>query len=457
MSDPTNRVPNCPHCGMLASAGESYCRHCGKPLVAPTINAPPGYGYSTPPPSHPPSVPTVTAVAPPMSPMAGAAPINVGRKRRSPLLLGCLVFLCLCVVVVAAGGIYVWGKATYSAPERSAPAIPERAAGTMTEFPVDNDPNEPATPTSVETEALGGTTAAKSDSASQTKLPPGVTRTGLAKGATSMTSSTYRPKKKTPSTTTSTSDNVYICVLTLMPNQPTFGDNLATSIARETGGQKTGVRVQSDTGFVYTGTKIRSNQGNVYVLNKEGANILILIYSPDPANQAVVDRLAQNVGNGQGLMDYSEVKDSLWTLPPSTPSGLTLVEISTMTRGQIEASLAAGTGDDEVQKILGQMRTFIPERLTGAKYADANRKEWVTMSFEYESTFQAWRTWLLARGALGLGGAQSTTVRDVDGLFLTQDGTRILVFQKGPYLIVLTGPGDASSDRLVGLGNLFQV
>jgi hypothetical protein len=457
MSDPTIRVPNCPQCGRLASAGESYCRHCGKPLVAPTISAPQGSGYSTPPPSRPTSVPTVTAVAPPMSPIPTPAPINVGRKRRNPLLLGCLIFLGLCVVAVTAGGIYVWRKATYSPPERTAPAVPERAAGTMTEFPVDNDPTEPATPTSVETEALGGTTTARSDSASQTRLPPGVTRTGLAKGATSMTSSTYKPRKKSSTTSTSTSDDVYICVLTLMPNQQTFGEGLATSIARETGGQKTGVRVQSDTGFVYVGTKIQSNRGNVYVLNKQGADILILIYSPDPANQTVVDRLAQNVGNGQGLMDYPEVKNSLFTLPPSTPSGLTLVEISTMTRGQIEASLAGGTGDDEVQKILAQMRTFIPERLTGAKYADANRKEWVTMSFEYESTFQAWRTWLLARGALGLGGAQSTTVRDVNGLFLTQDGTRILVFQKGPYLIVLTGPDSASSDKLVGLGNLFQV
>jgi len=40
MSDPTIRVPNCPHCGMLASAGESYCRHCGKPLVAPSESQP---------------------------------------------------------------------------------------------------------------------------------------------------------------------------------------------------------------------------------------------------------------------------------------------------------------------------------------------------------------------------------------------------------------------------------
>jgi hypothetical protein len=49
------------------------------------------------------------------------------------------------------------------------------------------------------------------------------------------------------------------------------------------------------------------------------------------------------------------------------------------------------------------------------------------------------------------------TVRDVDGLYLEQEGKRILVFQKGPYLIFLSGPAGATADRLVALGNQFQV
>jgi len=61
----------------------------------------------------------------------------------------------------------------------------------------------------------------------------------------------------------------------------------------------------------------------------------------------------------------------------------------------------------------------------------------------------AWRTWL-ARSALGLGGAQSTTTLDFNGLYLDQ---RIIVFQKGPYLIFLSGPSGTAIDRLVGLEN----
>ena len=457
MSDPTIRVPNCPYCGMLSSPGESYCRNCGRPLVAPTVaSSEAKYGTS---PISPPSIPTITAVAPPSHamPIVSGQPINVGRKRRSPLLLGCLIFLGLGVVALGAGGIYVWRRTIYSPPVRTAPAVPERAAGTMTEFPVDSDSEAPATPASVETEALGGETIAKPDQASQTKLPPGVTRTSLAKGATSMTSSTYQPKKKTqPDVRPSSIENVYICVLTLMPNQQTFGDGLASTIVEETGGQKTAVKVESSTGFVYAGSKIRSPDGNVYVLNKQGADILILIYSSDP-NPTVIDRLAQNVGNGQGLIDYPELKDSLWTLPASIPAGLTLVEINTLSQAQIENSIVGGQTNDDAREIVSKMRSFIPNRLTGAKYVDANRKEWSTLTFEYGSSFQAWRNWMLARTWLGVGGASSKTVRDVTGVYLSQEGTSILVFQKGPYIIALTGPSAATSDKLVGLGNLFQV
>jgi len=435
MSDPTLKATICPQCGTPATPGESFCRNCGKELFAPTITA------------LPPAVPQVQLPAnpPQFQPMATTPP----RKRRSPLMIGCLIIVGLIVVAAGAGGIYVWRRVSYSPPVRQAPDIPQRAAGTMTEFPVDNDPNAPAKPTSVQTESLSGTTT-KSDSSSAAKLPPGVDRSKLSKGATTMTSSTYKPQPQAPkesSTSDSTKDNVYICVLTAIPNQPNFGDGLATSVVQATNGTKTGVKVQSPKGATYIGSKVRSPQANVYVLTKQGADVVILIYGPDPSTLAVVDRLAQNVGNGEGLIDYPEVKQSLWTLPAKTPSDLTLQEINTLTGAQI------GSGGD----LPSGMRPFIPDRLTGARYTDAGRQEWVALNLEYGSTFQAWRTWLLARSALGLGGAQTTTVRDVDALYLNQEGKRILVFQKGPYLIFLSGPSSATVDRLAALGNQIQV
>ena len=431
MSDPTLKAMICPQCGAPAAPGEGFCRNCGKQLLAPTITAPP----PAIPPLHRPTV------APPP------------KKRRSKLMMGCLVIIGLVVIAAGAGGIYIWRRASYTPPVRKAPDIPQRAAGTMTEFPVDNDKNTPAKPSSVQTESLSGATA-KAGSSSSTRLPPGIDRSKLSKGATTMTSSTYKPKPKTPpstSTSDSSKTDIYICVLTAMPGQTDFGEGLAASVVQATSGTRTGVKVQSPRGAIYTGSKIRSPQANVYVLSKQGGDIVILIYGTDPSTQDVVDRLAQNVGNGEGLIDYPEVKESLWTLPAATPSDLTLQEISTLSGEQITNSVGSG-GD-----LPSEMRHFIPERLTTARYTDAGRQEWVALNLEYGSTFQAWRTWLLARSALGLSGAQTTTVRDVDALYLNQEGKRILVFQKGPYLIFLSGPSAAPLDRLVTLGNQFQV
>jgi hypothetical protein len=435
MSDPILKATVCSHCGAPAAPGESFCRNCGKQLFAPTITAPP------------PVVPQRQA-----SPYPPAMPPPI-KKGRSKLMMGCLIFICLIVVVAAAGGIYIWRKTTYTPPDRKAPDIPQRAAGTMTEFPVDNDPNSPAKPTSVQTESLSGVTG-KADSSSSTKLPPGVDKTKLSKGATTMTSATYKPQPRTPTaspSSTTTKNNIYICVLTAMPGQTNFGDGLATSVVSATSGTKTGVKVQSPKGATYIGSKIGSSQSNIYVLTKQGADIVILIFGEDPSTEEVVDRLAQNVGNGEGLVDYPELKNSLWTLPATTPSDLTLVEIKTLSGEQLIGS-SGSRGD-----LPSELRAFIPERMSGSRYMDSGRREWIALNLEYGSSFQAWRTWLLARGALGLSGAETTTVRDVDALYMTNEGKRILVFQKGPYLILLSAPGDASVERLVALGNQIQV
>jgi len=281
-------------------------------------------------------------------------------------------------------------------------------------------------------------------------LPPGITKTSLAKGATTMTSSTYKPKKPSGSVTTTAGD-VYICVLTAISGQPGFIDSLVTSVKTSTSGQVSSVQVQSPKGATYAGSHIVSSQGNIYVLGKQGSDIIVILYGADPSANSIVDRLAKNVGNGDGLNDYPETKESLWTLPAKTPSELTLVEINTMTGAQIESSIGSG-GD-----LPSEMRPFIPTRLTGARYNDASKQEWVVLNLQYDSSFQAWRTWLLARGALGLGGGETTKVRDVDGIYLNQEGKRIMLFQKGPYLIFLSGPGGAPVDRFVTLGNQIQV
>jgi zinc-ribbon domain len=439
MSDPTLKATMCPKCGTPAAPGEAFCRNCGTQLFAaattplPPTQAAPQASTITAPPPVPPQYQAPPATAPP-------------KKRRSKLMMGCLVIIALGVAGIVAAGGYVWYRTSYTPPVRQAPAVPERAAGTLSEFPVDKDTQ----PTTVETEALGGTTAKSDTSTATTKLPPGVTKSSLAKGATAMTSSTYKkiPVGSAPPTS---GGDIYICVLTAMPGQTGFVEGIATSVKTSTGGTMTNVTVQSPKGATYAGSHIVGSQGNIYVLAKQGSDIVIILYGADPSVSSSVDSLAKNVGNGEGLIDYPETKESLWTLPAQTPSELTLVQISTMTGAQIESSIGAN-GD-----LPSEFRPFIPGRLTAARYSDSSKQEWAVMNLQYGSSFQAWRTWLLLRGALGLGGGSTTTVRDVDGIYLNQEGKRVMLFQKGPYLIFMSGPTSAPVDRFVALGNQIQV
>jgi len=383
-------------------------------------------------------------------------PIKVGRKPRSRLLIGCLIVLGLTVIALGSGGIYVWRRTVYTSPQRTAPALPERAASTITEFPVDNDSAAPAIPISLQTETLSGTTPTKSEFEMPIKLSPGITRTALAKGASSMTSSIYQTRRETQPVSSSEVGNVYIYVLTLLPTREPLADELADAIQEQIGGEKTDVKVESSTGFVYAGSKIHSAGSNAYVFNKQGVDMLILLYAHD-SDAMVIDRLAQNVGNGQGLFDYQEVKNSLWTFPASVPPGLALTELNTRSQGQIEKSLIAGQKDADGEKIIAQIRWLIPARLSSTEYVGLDHQIWVARNFEYRSTFHAWRNWTLVRVWLRLAGAKSITVSDVSGLYLSEQGMSMLVFQKGPYIIALTCPRATTSDGLVALGNLFQV
>lgn len=440
MSDPTLKATLCPKCGTPAAPGENFCRNCGTQLVAPT-SAP------LPPTQAAPPAPTITAPPPAPHPYRAPAVSPPPKKRRSKLMMGCLLIIGLMFAGLVAGGGYVWYRTSYTPPVRQSPAVPERAAGTLSEFPVDKNTQ----PTTVESETLGGTSAKSETTSTTTKLPPGVTKSSLAKGATAMTSSTYKKVPIGSATTTNTGGDIYICVLTAMPGQTGFVDGIATSVKTATAGTMTNVTVQSPKGATYAGSHIVGSQGNIYVLAKQGSDIVIILYGADPSVSASVDNLAKNVGNGEGLNDYPETKESLWTLPAQTPSELTLVQISTMTGVQIESQIGAN-GD-----LPSEFRPFIPDRLTAARYDDSSKQEWAVLNLQYGSSFQAWRTWLLARSALGLGGGSTTTVRDVNGIYLNQEGKRVMLFQKGPYLIFMSGPTSAPLDRFVALGNQIQI
>jgi len=424
----------CPRCGTLAAGTDPFCGRCGQTMPAAAI------------------------VRMPMGKMTLVASVMV------VLVMG----------VVGGTGWLAFGSAmAYSPPQRRAPEMPQRMAGTLKEFPIDTKTSSPARPGSVITQDFQqGGTKSSSQQLPQKWLPPGLDREYLRSRANAMTSVTYRPQASASSTGSSTNtanskgaagsaDQIYVHVLDKPSNKPGEGEEIANNIAQATRGERTGVGVNNPGGDVYAGSRIHTPQIIVFVLDKENANILIIIYAPTPATQEVAERLAANVGNGEGLNEYPEVRNSLWTLPQRPQDDLVLQEVNTLTRDDLfsrEDAKSSGDSktDQEAQKMVNAASLFIPERFTTARYSDGSQREWNALVCDFGSTRWAWNTWMFLRWTAGLG-MQSTSVLGGDSLYTNTEGQGILIFQKGPYLVVLRGPSGAPQERLVGLANKFQV
>jgi hypothetical protein len=414
----------CTTCGTPILGVESFCRNCGHAAPPPTL-----------------------------------------ARRASTGKLALIGAVTSVVVVALVGGIAwvtLFRGLSYTPPDRKPPQIPERLAGTMTEFPVDTDTKSDGRmePGSVITEDLGtGGSTSSSQQVPQKWLPPGVTRSRLPQVAGTMTSAAYRPRRQPGATTENVVDQIYVHVLRALQNQTQqLIDELARSVTQSTGGSRSGVRVQSPGGIVYTGSRIQSPQISVYVLQRQGSDIVILIYGPSPAVQAATARLAGNVGNGQGLNDSPTIQTTVWTLPRQPPTDFVLQSVNTLSGDELfsSADFQSAGNDQQTRELINKVRQFIPERITTARYRDGSRRDWNVYVYDYESTRRAWNTWFFLRWTVGLSG-QSVTVAGTDGLYVDTDQGRALVFQKGPYLIAIQGPSGSAVPTLVDLAGRLQV
>ncbi|MGZ8848396.1 MAG: zinc-ribbon domain-containing protein, partial [Pyrinomonadaceae bacterium] len=85
MSDQTLKATICPQCGNPAAPGEGFCRNCGAQLISQTVAAPTPSGGAP--------APTMTAPPPAAPPRYQPPPSAPPKKRRSKLMMGCLVIL----------------------------------------------------------------------------------------------------------------------------------------------------------------------------------------------------------------------------------------------------------------------------------------------------------------------------------------------------------------------------
>jgi hypothetical protein len=210
--------------------------------------------------------------------------------------------------------------------------------------------------------------------------------------------------------------------------------------------QVTGVEVTSPTGGRYTGLRVRSGSSEVYVFDKASGGVRIIVYAPDAAAMPVADRLAANIGNGEGLLEDPDATASLSALPPTLPPGVELIDTSIFSGGQLTGSL------DELKESLGvsfgaeagtlldQVRSLIPGHITQAHYRDASRRDLNLVVGDYGGSLKAWATWMMMRATVGLSGLSAAKMAGGDALTNVTGGTQYVFFRRGATLGVASGP-----------------
>src|ERR1044072_5373646 len=212
--------PVCPHCHAPLEPAETFCGECGNPV--------------------------------PM--MVMPARSTGGKGAIAGLAVGAVALLLIGVAV----WFFIFREIPYTPPNRQKPQLPQRAEGTLTEFPVDSSTTSPTKPTAVVTQDFGQPGSSQAVKTPKDWLPSGVDRSAIPRKARAMTSVTYRPQNKSTtaktqtnsgSPTTSASDNIYVHVLDAPAE---LGDEIANGLSGTMRGDRTGVRVNSPDGDIYS-------------------------------------------------------------------------------------------------------------------------------------------------------------------------------------------------------------
>ncbi|MBL9218205.1 MAG: hypothetical protein JNG82_06940 [Opitutaceae bacterium] len=253
--------------------------------------------------------------------------------------------------------------------------LPARLAGTFTEFPIDTATDNPARPTQVVSESYaepaGGESRGGGQISSQ-QLPPWIPLASLptlAENATSAEYLTAGAGAKVNVVTLSMRDS-HNGELTLPTRQ-----QLAEIAPDAT---VTGLELSTPGNVTYRGFRVSTALAVYFALRRGDTNTAILISAQEVAGMAVAERLARNVGNGQGLLEEEQYRGAFSRLPPPPP-GTSVQMVRTITQADIiaevaklDAAMANNRQDPEMARfaeLLPLVKTVVPRSISIAGYA----------------------------------------------------------------------------------------
>lgn len=335
--------------------------------------------------------------------------------------------------------------------------LPERLAGTLTEFPVDTATDDPARPTQVVSESYaepaGGESRGGGQISSQ-QLPPWIAPASLPALAENATSAEYITRHA----------GAKVNVVTLAMRDSHHGElTLPTrqqlaEIAPDA--TVTGLELSTPENVTYRGFRVSTALAVYYALRRGDTNTAILISAQEAAGMAVAERLARNVGNGQGLLEDEQYRGSFSRLPPPPP-GTSMQMVRTITEADIAAAVAkmdANMGairqDPDMAKyadLIPLVRTMVPRSISTAIYAAAqdSQEGFIAGVAGYSSGSNAWTAMQALRtlqAFLPPGLPVTVTTIDVGGstafaVDAVDEGKPFggIVLRRGSSIAVLTG------------------
>lgn len=366
-------------------------------------------------------VPFAGALVPiPMALGRGSLPEGAadGAPSRSPLAAGAISLAVVTILATAGvGAFWATGRMTRAAAPTAkavAATLPKNTASTLTEFPLDPDPTNPVKPTKLITQTFPRASRNAGVGAPEVKiqasqLPPWMAPASLPAAAESVAAAEY------VSANASTAAPVSVVTMVMRDDAPALAPPSSAALAKTAPGSRaTGIEVKSPEGETYRGYRVSGGESTYVAVSKAGTNVSIIMSATDPAGAVAVDRLARNLGVGEGLLDNSEYAGIFGELP-SGPDGEEWREVGTLTGDDIETLVrmteqeAANMSEEDKAEaaaflpLISQIRTLAPQRVGFAYSIDAGATSGHAAGVaSYASSRSTWLVFTAAEMAMKL-------------------------------------------------------